>query len=112
MLEQVLKTVLFFCFRRQREHYNYVSLDLSLKQLAVTLKQVPKTVLFFVSLDKENRGNRFDGKRVLDARKAQEGPREPRSRDDRNNRRNRPEDDASAPSSAAPAAGFGQVLKS
>ena len=77
------------------------------------LKQVPKTVLFFfVSLDKENRGNRFEGKRVLDARKAQEGPREPRSRDDRNNRRNRPEDDASAPSSAAPAAGFGQVLKS
>ena len=60
--------------------------------------------------DKENRGNRFEGKRVLDARKPQEGPREPReprNREDRNNRRNRPDDEnATAP---APAAGFGHV---
>merc|ERR1712110_687058 len=37
--------------------------------------------------DKENRNNRFEGKRVLDARKPQEGPRE--SREERNNRRNK-----------------------
>merc|ERR1719510_1159131 len=37
--------------------------------------------------DKENRNNRTDGKRVLDARKPQEGPRE--SREERNNRRNK-----------------------
>jgi len=46
--------------------------------------------------DKENRGNRFEGKRVMDARKPQEGPREPReprNREDRNNRRNKPDDE-------------------
>eukprot|EP00096_Caligus_rogercresseyi_P009711 TRINITY_DN334_c0_g1_i2.p1 TRINITY_DN334_c0_g1~~TRINITY_DN334_c0_g1_i2.p1 ORF type:complete len:411 (-),score=184.49 TRINITY_DN334_c0_g1_i2:718-1950(-) len=49
--------------------------------------------------DKENRVNdrsAFPGKRVMDARKAQDGPRESReSREDRNNRRNRPENNAS-----------------
>lgn len=40
-------------------------------------------------LDKENRSNRFEGKRILDARKAQDGPRDQRVKDDRNNRRNR-----------------------
>ena len=39
--------------------------------------------------DKENRNNRFEGKRVLDARKPQDGPRE--NREDRNNRRNKPD---------------------
>ena len=44
-------------------------------------------ILYFV--DKENRNNRFEGKRVLDARKPQDGPRE--NREDRNNRRNKPD---------------------
>lgn len=48
------------------------------------------------SIDKENRNNRFEGKRVLDARKAQEGPQEARTREDRNNRRNRPANDDEA----------------
>jgi len=64
----------------------------------------------FLFVDKENRGNRFDGKRVLDARKAQEGPREPRSRDDRNNRRNKPDEENATAAAPAPAGGFGQVL--
>ena len=42
-------------------------------------------------LDKENRNNRTEGgKRVLDARKAQEGPHD--DREERNNRRNRGSD--------------------
>merc|ERR1712008_110838 len=45
--------------------------------------------------DKENRNNRFDGKRVLDARNPQDGPRE--SREERNNRRNKPETEGGAP---------------
>lgn len=45
--------------------------------------------------DKENRNNRTEGgKRVLDARKAQEGPQE--DREDRNNRRNRGSDGSGA----------------
>lgn len=50
--------------------------------------------------DKENRNNRFEGKRVLDARKPQEGPRE--SREERNNRRNKaPGEVSSAPGGGA-----------
>ena len=57
--------------------------------------------------DKENRNNRFDGKRVLDARNPQDGPRE--SREERNNRRNKPETEGGAPRSddKAPRGGRG-----
>merc|ERR1719174_2274497 len=58
--------------------------------------------------DKENRNNRFDGKRVLDARNPQDGPRE--SREERNNRRNKPETEGGLPRSGddkAPRGGRG-----
>lgn len=55
------------------------------------------TIIFqiCVFLDKENRNNRVEGgKRVLDARKAQEGPQE--DREERNNRRNKGSDGTGA----------------
>ena len=53
------------------------------------MKNLPisEPTIFNHLTDKENRNNRTDGKRVLDARKPQEGPRE--SREERNNRRNK-----------------------
>ena len=48
---------------------------------------ISEPTIFNHLTDKENRNNRTDGKRVLDARKPQEGPRE--SREERNNRRNK-----------------------
>jgi len=54
--------------------------------------------------DKENRSNRFEGKRILDARKAQDGPKDQRVKDDRNNRRNRA---LNGEESGPPSTGFG-----
>merc|ERR1719150_2009672 len=56
------------------------------KKIEAATKPAPKTGSNKNDADKENnqRNNRFEGKRVLDARKAADGPRE-----ERNNQRNR-----------------------